>query len=183
VSSAFIFLLVESIYATQSPQSGRQGIKGARSILGYLGGCGNEAAQRRLDDIQQLSEHLHIECESLVPPVRHPTHATTIPSTNRQASSDTTVASADGFSAEVQPEQPQYTSPLLYDIDWRQALSSLEDHGDTFDSFPVNDNSLTDMTAFDHLDGFSFGLNGDFMLTGADETDWEQFERQISRQQ
>lgn len=184
VSSAFVFLLVESIYSTESSQSGKQGVKGATSILSYLSGCGNRAAQRRLNDVQQLCEHLHIMDESLIPPAGHSTQTITVPTTNRESHNSNTIDVATvGSSANVQAEQSHYTSPLLEDIDWRQALSSLEAQGDTSDIPAMNDGFISDMNAFDHLDGFNFDLNGDFMLTGADETDWAQFEHQISRQQ
>lgn len=76
---------------------------------------------------------------------------------------------------------PHELSHPLEDIDWRQALASLEDTSTIFGGFNPDGEQLSDSAALDQFDDFNFDLNGDFLLTGADEIDWEEFSRQITR--
>jgi proline utilization trans-activator len=175
-------MLVESIHSTDSSQSGIQGIKGARDILRYLSSCGNKAAERRLHDVQQLCEHLSISLDSPVPQVVHTRNGNSPSKTTQELSSDTVMdAPAVDHTTSLNPCQTDSTSPLLEDLDWRQALASFQTSSDMFTNVEMDHAILTDSNTFDQFDGFNFDISGNFMLTGADETDWEQFERQIMR--
>jgi proline utilization trans-activator len=170
VSSAFVFVLVESTHLAESPQSGYQGIISAAAIMKYLSENGNKAAERKLKVVRHLCEHLGIILQDSLqvsggllgePIVQQHTAST---ATATQSNALETLGS--GPLTSVPDAHP--------DCDWRRALSFFEASNQSSSKSQLDSNSL-----WNTPDGLNFDFNDDFMLTGADETDWEQFERQI----
>ncbi|CAN9380262.1 unnamed protein product [Alternaria alternata] len=64
-----------------------------------------------------------------------------------------------------------------------QALFELPDHTSRFSNSLGFDNESYDIPSIDDIGDFNLDFGNDFMLTGADEIDWEEFERQIPRNQ
>ena len=75
-----------------------------------------------------------------------------------------------------------YQEPTLA-TNWRQALFELPDHTTRFSNSLGFDNESYDIPSIDDIGDFNLDFGNDFMLTGADEIDWEEFERQIPRNQ
>ncbi|CAN9181964.1 unnamed protein product [Alternaria alternata] len=75
-----------------------------------------------------------------------------------------------------------YQEPTLA-TNWRQALFELPDHTSRFSNSLGFDNESYDIPSIDDIGDFNLDFGNDFMLTGADEIDWEEFERQIPRNQ
>ncbi|KAH9879371.1 hypothetical protein J1614_002810 [Plenodomus biglobosus] len=178
ISSAFVFVLVESTHSADSPQSGIQGIAAAMSILRFLGENGNKAAERRLKDVQHVCEHLGImlgESGSL-PGFRMEEAAAP---TNLDHSGLATAPTSVLTNGQLGPSDHDLldgAAGTATGFDWRQALVSLDVPDQQFNSAHAGDNAI-----WDGVEGFNFDFNSDFMLNEADVTAWEQFERQIVR--
>ncbi|KAJ4983091.1 hypothetical protein SVAN01_11430 [Stagonosporopsis vannaccii] len=177
VSSAFVFLLVESTHSAGSTQSGTQGIAAAVDILSFLSENGNKAAERRLRDVQHLCDHLGIILDEPKPTTglrvtevapTHLHHSALATVLNTTSTNDQLVSSDYNTLDE--------TAESFIDFNWRQALVSLEGPNES-----VNGLSSGNNTIWDGPDGFNFEFTSDFMLTEADVDAWEQFERQTTR--
>ncbi|CAN9373722.1 unnamed protein product [Alternaria alternata] len=183
ISAAFIFILVESLQSVGSPRSGLHGIRSATSILQYLTKHGNKAAAKRMLDVEHICQHLGIGIS--VPTIAgSPAAAAEGPSDNldhgalcdRLPSAEDTTMSNKSHAADT------YQEPTLA-TNWRQALFELPDHTSRFSNSLGFDNESYDIPSIDDIGDFNLDFGNDFMLTGADEIDWEEFERQIPRNQ
>ena len=185
ISAAFIFILVESLQSVGSPRSGLHGIRSATSILQYLIKHGNKAAAKRMLDVEHICQHLGIGIS--VPTIAGSPAAAAAaegPSDNldhgalcdRLPSAEDTTMSNKSHAADT------YQEPTLA-TNWRQALFELPDHTTRFSNSLGFDNESYDIPSIDDIGDFNLDFGNDFMLTGADEIDWEEFERQIPRNQ
>ncbi|KAH7138452.1 fungal-specific transcription factor domain-containing protein [Dendryphion nanum] len=186
VSSAFVFVLVETIYVEAG--SGLQGIKGAIEILQYLSKNGNKAAEKRMLDVKEMCQHLGIISQTFFSPTTTESHPA------RETEPDNNPLRAQG-AAHILSDRNHLTSlhtPACESEDlsgshpeWRQAFAFPQDYNNSFDDLPLGDDFNQNVSTFEDINGvdFSFNLSHDFVLTGADETDWEEFERQIARLQ
>ncbi|CAN9423932.1 unnamed protein product [Alternaria alternata] len=185
ISAAFIFILVESLQSVGSPRSGLHGIRSATSILQYLTKHGNKAAAKRMLDVEHICQHLGIGIS--VPTIAGSPAAAAAaegPSDNldhgalrdRLPSAEDTTMSNKSHAADT------YQEPTLA-TNWRQALFELPDHTSRFSNSLGFDNESYDIPSIDDIGDFNLDFGNDFMLTGADEIDWEEFERQIPRNQ
>lgn len=176
ISSAFVFVLVESTHSADSPQSGIQGIAAAMSILRFLAENGNKAAERRLKDVQQVCEHLGIMLGASEPPTGlHTQQAASTNMDHSELNTAPTAALPNGHMVSSEHSLMDGTVGTT-EFDWRQALVSLEGPSDSMSNSLSGDNAL-----WDGADGFNFDFNSDFMLNEADLTAWEQFERHLVR--
>jgi proline utilization trans-activator len=182
VSAAFVFVLVESLQSTGSPRSGLHGIRGATGILQYLIKHGNKAAAKRMSDVEHICQHLGIEIG--IPTVVTSPAAAEGPSdsTYNRALHDP-VSSAEDTTASDGPHAVDTYEESALDTDWRQALFELPDHSSHLPNSLESNNESYGIPPIDDISGFNLDFGNDFILTGADEIDWEEFERQITRNQ
>jgi proline utilization trans-activator len=182
VSAAFVFVLVESLQSTGSPRSGLHGIRGATSILQYLVKYGNKAAEKRMSDVEHICQHLGIEIG--IPTVVASPAATEGPSdsTDYGALYDHESSAEDAIVSDGSHTPDTYEEPTIA-TDWRQALFELPDHTSHFPNSLESTSGSYSIPSIDDISDFNLGFGNDFMLTGADEIDWEEFERQITRNQ
>lgn len=185
VSAAFVFVLVESLHTGSSTHSGRQGIRGAVEILQYFSSHGNKAADRRLLDVEQICQHLDISLETTTAPAS--------PAAVVEESSIAPDSTVNNDATHSLPPVDITTEALLphsvvpteggVDSDWREALIFSQDPHGLYDGLELGNFTVSDEAIFGNLSGFHLDFGDDFMLTGADETDWEEFERHITRHQ
>lgn len=179
-----MFVLVESIHTGNSPRSGLQGIRGAIGILQYLIKHGNKAAEKRLTDVEQICEHLNIALDNtIVPGTPAIQQEQPVPVFSSTSNETAPIASISGPEISFGSFTPRDITEGVLDLDWRQALILPQDSINLSNGLQLNDDAFLDNISFGDLNGFNFDFSGDFMLTGADETDWEAFERQIARYQ
>ncbi|OAL48473.1 hypothetical protein IQ07DRAFT_543394 [Pyrenochaeta sp. DS3sAY3a] len=183
VSAAFVFVLVESMHTKDSPRSGFEGIRGATEILQYLIKRGNKAAEKRLLDVEQLCQHLNIHIEAYSRPESPRIEGTQPANTQRVAPENSITEGIHIEETLIDPGVVEGIDDFMSTPDWRQALLpplDLESLPNGLQFNPMDGNVLAE-TSFDNFNGFNFDFSNEFILTGADETDWEEFERQIAR--
>lgn len=186
MSSAFVFVLVEAINDHGLLGTGLQGIKGAMDILQYLSGNGNKAAEKRIVDVNEICQHLDITLEA-----HTSSPATPNPSVDRNqeriegtAATDILESISQNVRSDMKAQAALSRVAPTSQSDWRYSLASSMD--DTvFDANQVGPGTTfeNDLVYGGNNLEFSFDFDRDFVLTGADETDWEEFERQIARLQ
>jgi hypothetical protein len=146
-------------------------------ILQYFGEHGNKAAERRLKDVKHTCDHLGIlldQPEGLEE--LHSDHVATV--SQRHSVSATTAPSATIDSRQSQRDRDllEGVADNASEFEWRQALTILETPNEAMGGSQSGADTIWDASG-----GFDFDFSSDFNLTGADVTDWELFERQISR--
>ena len=176
LSSAFVFVLVETIHPDASRGCGNRGIGDASNVLKYLTSRGNRAAAKRLADIEQICDQLGIsisdgsgqqdDIESMIAPWPDVSLATLV---NEDS------AERNGAVDEEPRIAPQHTAPSP-EFDWAEASAAF------FDNQPFSgqpDQAVAPMWG-SFGEGFSGFYFDEFALTGVVETDWEELSRQFN---
>lgn len=187
VSSAFVFVLVEAINTDRLLGSGLQGIKGAMNILDYLSKNGNKAAEKRITDVKEMCQHLDIVHDIHIP-------STATPNASDEANEHQVGGTVSTYTLDCTYQNvrddigSKYMSSKTASTlqsDWRQSFALRGDCNPTLDDIHpgINGGFETSLLHDNNDLEFSFNFDQDFVLTGADETDWEEFERQIARLQ
>lgn len=183
-SSAFVFVLVETIYPDAGKGCGKGGIRDASGVLQHLASYGNRAAAKRRMDIEQTCDQLGISFrDSSTTQAGNAEHAHLDDSrTMPNGSSGISTHANNGFVPTAQ--EPQICQPGAVEspeFDWAEATAAFFDqpfYGRPYQTVPV---PMMDATAFG--EGFSdqVGLYFDeFALTGVVETDWEELSRKFT---
>lgn len=177
-------MLVASVKTSTAPYSGNQNIKGAVETLDYLRKHGNKVAEKRLNDLEQICQHLGIpisvESPSSLPNAlvkqKHLTVEKLKSTSSEAASASRTLNQA--VSTDLSMPDASRLHPQ-----WQQTPLSSQIPGDDVDSLQLSENMIFSSSDFDNFNDFNFDFGEEFFLTGADDTDWGELERQIANHQ
>lgn len=173
---AFIFVLVESIYATTKQGCGLNGTMDAIGIFQYLTDHGNRAASNRRADIEEMCAHLGVSLQPDRGKTPEQNYFVVEDSQNQEQAGPLTSAASSRQDMHSGPiTQPQ--API--NLDWYEPFAQVFPEQIPY---PMEDASMTEMSFGEGThDIYSLYYNDDLALTGAVNTDWEELERQIVR--